>query len=176
MEHEHCCHDHDCHDHDHPEQPHQGHGCGGCGCGGCSPAEIALDRPQAAFLARFAQTPFLPLTRFLYRSSKEEELESVGLSAVFLEGGEDLAAAKATGALLEGLEELGLITLDYDITLSNFDYSPYEASPLFAQFRAAVAEGAGRPGFLFDTPVLEKGSMALTDLGQAVMEQVLELL
>lgn len=164
MEHEHCCHDHDCHDH-------------GCeGCGGCSPAEITLTRPQAVFLARFAQTPFLPLARFLYLSSQEDELESVGLAAVHLTGGEDLEAAKATGTLLEQLAGMGLITLDYDIPLSNYDYAEYETSPIFAQFRQAVAEGAGRPGFLFDTAALEKGSMALTDLGLAVLERVMELL
>lgn len=159
MEHDHCCHDHGCGD-----------------CQGCAPADLALTRPQAAFLARFAQTPYLPLARFLLRASREDELESVGLPAVFLEDGGDLDVVKKTGALLEELAGLGLISLDYDIPLSNFDYAAYDSSPLYAQFRETVAQGAGRPGFLFDTPVLEKGSMALTDLGRATLDQVLELL
>ena len=150
-------------------------GCSGCS-GGHKPSEIVLSRPQAAFLSRFAQAPFLPLCRFLMRSSQEDELESVGLDAVFMEDGADLDAVRSTAALLNRLASLGLITLDYDLPLSNYDYTAYETAPLFARFCETVAEGARHPGFLFDTPVLEKGSMALTDLGRAVMEQVLELL
>ncbi len=145
-------------------------------CGGHVPDEITLTRAQAEFLVRFSQSPFLPLCRFLMLSSKEDELESVGLSPVFLDGDEDLPTAKETGRLLESLAELGLITLDYDVPLSNYDYAEYENAALFAQFRQTVSEGAHRPNFLFDTPVLGKGSMALTHLGIAVMERVLELL
>jgi len=146
-------------------------GCGGCG--GCSPKEVVLTRPQAQLLSRFAQTPFLPLCRFLMTSSREDELESVGLEPVFLETGkEDLPAAREIGALLTALADKGLITLDYELPLSNCDYGEYRDSPLFALFRQTVEEGASRPGFLFDTAVLEKGSMALTALGQAVLEQL----
>ncbi|MFR1050840.1 MAG: hypothetical protein ACOX67_01820 [Oscillospiraceae bacterium] len=155
MEHDCCCHE---------------HGCGGCGHH--APVEITLSRAEAALLARFAQCPYLPLARFLARSSREDELEAVGLSAVFLEDGADNDQVKETGRLLERLESLGLITLDYDIPLSNYDYADYEVSSLYARFRETVAEGAARPGFLFDTPDLQKGSMALTDLGRAVLEQI----
>lgn len=156
MEHHCCCQDHDC---------------GGCG-EHRAPAEITLSRSEAALLARFAQSPYLPLTRFLAHSSREEELEAVGLSAVFLEDGAGEDRVRETGRLLEHLEELGLVTLDYDIPLSNYDYAFYEASGLYARFRETVAEGRARPGFLFDTPALEKGSMALTDLGRAVLDQL----
>jgi hypothetical protein len=127
-------------------------------------------------LLRFAESPYLPLCRFLMGSSQEEELESVGLSPVFLEGNEDLPAVRETGAVLEALANRGLITLDYDLALSNYDYAQYRSSPPFRLFRETVAQGAQQPGFLFDTAILEKGSMALTDLGQAVLEQVTELL
>lgn len=153
---DHCC----CH----------GHDCGGCGPH--LPTEITLSRAEAALLTQFAQCPYLPLARFLARSSREEELEAVGLSAVFLEEGAGLDQVKETGQRLEHLEELGLITLDYGIPLSNYDYAEYEASDLYTRFRATVDEGAARPGFLFDTADLQKGSMALTERGYAVLEQI----
>lgn len=155
MEHDCCCHEHEC-----------------GGCGHHDSVEITLSRAEAALLARFAQCPYLPLARFLVYSSREDELEAVGMSAVFLDDGTDLDQVKETGRLLEHLEELGLITLDYDIPLSNYDYAEYEASELYAGFRGTVAEGAARPGFLFDTPDLQKGSMALTDLGCAVLDKI----
>lgn len=148
----------------------QEHGCEGCGHHNST--EITLSRTEAALLARFAQSPYLPLARFLAHSSREDELEAVGLSAVFLDDGAEKERVKETGRLLEHLEELGLITLDYDIPLSNYDYTVYENSGLYAHFRATVAEGGALPGFLFDTPALQKGSMALTDLGCAVLEQI----
>lgn len=167
------CHDHGCCCHDHTSSHScchsQPHSC----CGSHAPSEIILSHAQAELLARFAQTPFLPLVRFLYHASQEEDLESIGLSAVYLEtGNEALDQVKATAALLEALEEKQLITLDYDIPLSNYDYSLYKASHVYGLFQTAVAEGAKQPGFLFDTPDLEMGSMALTALGQEVLEQL----
>ena len=189
MEHEHCCHD-GCHGHhEHTDacqghehhHDHEGpeHACGcGCGCGHHHGGnEISLTMDEAKFLTRFAATPFLPLARFLMRSTKEDELESVGMPAVYLEAPEDsMEAVSAVSALLGHLEAMGLITLDYDIALKDYDYGAYETSALYAAFREMVAEGGQRPDFLFDQPVLETGSMALTDLGVAVMEQVLEML
>ena len=142
-----------------------GTGCAGCtgcasagGCPGCgaSSREIALTRAQAELLALFAQTPFLPLCRFLLTSSREEDLESVALAPV----------------ILSELEKLGLISLDYALPLSGCTYEEYRTSPIFADLLAAVEEGVQQPGFLFDTAVLETGSMALTPLGAAVLEQL----
>ena len=173
---EHHCHDQGCgccgHDHEHDACCFQltGH------CGGCGPTELTLTRNQAGFLHLFAHYPFLPLVRFLYHASREDDLESIGLSAVYLErGDETLDQVKTTAAMLEALEEKQLITLDYDIPLSNYEYTLYENSLVFGLFKDAVAEGAKRPGFLFDTADLETGSMALTELGQQVLEKLSEL-
>lgn len=186
----HCCGEHDhaeghhcCGHHDSAEGHHccghhdsaEGHHC--CGHHNQGISAITLTRNQAGFLHLFAHYPFLPLVRFLYHASLEDDLESIGLSAVYLErGDETLEQVKATAALLEGLEEKGLITLDYDMPLHNYEYALYENSAVFALFRDAVAEGARRPGFLFDTADLETGSMALTPLGQQVLEKLSELL
>lgn len=179
MEHHHCCQHHD-HEggcgcgHDHG---HEGCGCG-CGCHGHAvPDELTITRAEGELLSRFSQTPFMPLARFVMRSTREDELEAVGMPAVYLEVADaPMEQVRATAQSLERMEKLGLITLDYDIPLREYDYGAYESSALYASFRAMVEEGGGKPGFLFDQPILELGSMALTDLGQAVMEQVLGLL
>ena len=160
----HCCGHHDSAD---------GHHC----CGHHNPVSpITLTQNQAGFLRLFALYPFLPLVRFLYHASQEDDLESIGLSAVYLErGDETLEQVKATAALLESLEEKNLITLDYDIPLNNYEYTLYEDSVVFSLFKEAVAEGAKRPCFLFDTADLETGSMALTELGQQVLEKLAEM-
>ena len=79
-----------------------------------------------------------------------------------------MAMVKEAGAFLKKLEDMGLITLDYDIPLNGYAYQEYKDSALFEYFCATLKEGAGRPGFLGDTPVLELGSMALTEAGEAV--------
>ena len=63
------------------------------------------------------------------------------------------------------LEDKGLITLDYDIPITGYDYAGYRESALFIQLEKAAREGGDKPGFLFDLPVMEGGSMALTEAG-----------
>jgi hypothetical protein len=55
--------------------------------------------------------------------------------------------AQELGAILTGLEQKRLIRIDYDLPLSNFDYAAYSDQPI-------------------------QGSMALTALGQEVLEQI----
>ena len=106
--------------------------CAACdACPGCG--DLLLTRDELAVLRRFAGLPFLPLAR-----RAEEEYP------VCLELGGD---PDRTAAVLRNLESKGLISLDYHLPLSNYDYSAYAAWPL-------------------------RGSMALTAAGQDALESL----
>ena len=83
-------------------------------------------------LLRFGETPFLPVAR-----------QAGDESPVYLE--EEDRSREDYAAILRNLEAKGLISLDYALPLSNFDYSRYAACPL-------------------------QGSMALTRAGQDALE------
>ena len=104
--------------------------CGNCAkCGGCAGAGILeLTEGEIGVLGRFAQIPFWPVAR---RADEE--------TPVCLE--EDAMKPE----LLSALALKGLIRLDFDMPLQNFDYAMYAAYP-------------------------HKGSMALTFAGQNVVE------
>ena len=100
--------------------------CGACcggNCGGCGGA--------LALLRRFAQLPFLPAAR---RWDSE--------MPVYLE---ENAGPEAFSAAILALARKGLIRLDYDIPLQNFDYAGYGQYPC-------------------------QGSMALTARGQTALD------
>ena len=106
-------------------------GCNGnCGaCSGCA-RELVLTQKEVEFLNTLAQVAFLPVAR------------SMGdLTPVFLEEGD----REEMSLLLQVLEKKGLISLDYDKPLRQFDESAYAAYPI-------------------------RGSMALTERGQKVLE------
>ena len=153
---------------------------GGCRAGNQSPEsccrcrrEILVSEPEADFLMRLAQIPFLPVVRFWLKSSLSSHLELEALAPVYLEKSEDsLDTVKTTGKVLKALEQKGLLTLDYDRPLSGGDYSLYESSVLYNYFKETVAKGSRRPGYLYDLPFLECGSIALTTLGQQAVEQL----
>lgn len=112
-------------------------GCGSCGsCGGCSRREIVLTPPEAALLLRLGEVAFLPVAR-----------RYDGETPVYLE--ETDYTASEYGEALTWLQLKGLVSLDYDRPLSNFDYAAYGEYPL-------------------------RGSAALTAAGQEAVE-VLEL-
>lgn len=107
--------------------------CGRCGsCGGCGGRALELTEQEVELLDSFAQTPFLPVAR---RWSEE--------TPTYLEAGADRAADCA--AAIMALQCKGLIRVDYDLPLVNFDYQAYEDYPC-------------------------QGSMALTARGQDVVE------
>ena len=108
-------------------------GCGNCcgNCGGCG--ELILSEGEIDMLRLLAQIPFLPVAR------KADSVEPVYP--------ED--PTEETSLILQCLEKRGLISIDYDKPLKNFDASAYEAYPI-------------------------RGSFALTLRGQQVLE-LLEL-
>ena len=177
-EHEHgCCggdhehkHEHGCcggdHEHDHE------HGC----CGGDHEHDqeaIEISDIEHQFLMALAEVSFLPVARFVMGSTKSEHLSSVALAPVFIQESEvPMDEVKMLGEGLLHLEEFGLITLDYDQPLDGYDYHVYEQSDVYKEFQKVVLEGSTREDFLFDSGAMEKGSIALTTLGQGAIDQL----
>ena len=71
----------------------------------------------------------LPVARLIATKSDEEEVVIDCLSPVYLyETSDTLDEVKEIGALLRRLSDLGLLTLDYDRPIADFDYSLYTES------------------------------------------------
>lgn len=100
-------------------------GCGGCGTGG---GTLYLTEEEIHILRRFGEIPFWPVAR---RADAETPI-------CLEEGFTDKTA-------LSALSQKGLIRLDFDLPLANFDYAAYAAYP-------------------------HHGSMALTASGQRAVE------
>lgn len=111
------------------------HSCSGnCGsCGGCA-RELTLTEGELQMLDTLSEIPFLPVAR-----------KMGDLTPVYLE--DNRFTEEAYSLILQGLEKKGLISLDYDKPLKNFDDSAYGAYPI-------------------------RGSMALTQRGQLVVEMI----
>ena len=111
------------------------HACSGnCGsCGGCA-RELTLNPGELTVLDMFSEIPFLPVAR-----------KMGDLTPVYLE--DDRFTQEEYSLILQCLEKKGLISLDYDKPLKNFDDSAYAAYPI-------------------------RGSMALTQRGQLVVEMI----
>lgn len=107
--------------------------CGAC-CGGCCSKQLILSPAEAELLEQFAVTPFLPVA-----CSGDSE------TPIYLE--ENTEQPEVYSAALTALYQKGLIRIDYDIPLTNFDYAAYQNYPIH-------------------------GSMALTQAGQDVVEQL----
>ena len=103
--------------------------CGGCaGCGGCPGAgTLYLTEAEVDLLRRFGEIPFWPLVRRAGAEDPECPEEGMG------------------GPGLRGLSSKGLIRLDEDLPLTNYDYGD-------------APSGAHR------------GSCALTAAGQRALE------
>ena len=162
MPHEHhcdCCHGHD-HGHDH-EHNHE-HAC----CAGAHAQPIDLTESHKAFLHHLSHHHYLPVARFTLEDSRQSDFVATALAPVFLQAADDdMETVKAIGAFLQEMEDMGLITLDYDIPLDGYGYEMQKNSALYAYFCETVAEGAAQPGFVGNTPVLDLGSIALTETG-----------
>lgn len=106
--------------------------------------------------------------------SGEDSVYAIALAPVYLTSPADsLDDVKAMGKSLTQLEEAGLITLDYDLRLQGYAYDEYKRASVYDLFSRTVAEGSAQPNALFDTPLLELGSMALTALGVQTVEEMM---
>lgn len=140
-------------------------GCGRC-CGDMN-SELVITDAEYAFLLQLAQIPFLPIARFVVKS-RDPSRKPAAFAPVYLSAsGDSMDTVLETGEVLRGLQEKRLITLDYDQPLQNFDYSLYENSKLYRDFRAEQDPG--------DQVSLECGSLALTPTGQEVLDSLEQL-
>ena len=159
-----CGHDHHHHHHHHGHGEGHGHPQYEGGIEGLTQAETDMLR----LISRFG---CLPVARFSLRSSKDSSLDMTAMEPVTIDIQDDGAdTVRARGDVLLSLEDKGLISLDYDIPVSGYDYAGYRDSLLFGQLEQAAKEAAQRPDFLFDIPVFEGGSMALTDMGEMIID------
>ena len=144
--------------------------CAGCGknacCSACGQArEIRIRRKDADFLLRFAELPFLPAVRFSLRRLNGSSPESDCLAPVFLSApSETFPDVCQTAGSLPRLLDQKLICVSYPDPLARFNYSNYVNSAAFTDF-CARATG-------FAVPEIEYGSMALTALGQEVIDDL----
>ena len=149
-----------------------GHNCASCSAGG----DIELSKlTESEFEVLFAleRYHYLPVARFALASSREDEAYSVALEPVYIVDESDSPeVVKRAGELLSGLAEKGLVSLDYDQPLGAYPYDEYRGSELFESFVSTVEEGKKREGFIFDTPVLETGSVALTCAGRRAVARL----
>lgn len=154
---EHHAHNHDCCCHSHENK------------------EVVLNDAEKAILMDLARFNCLPISRFIMSSSTEEEARFVALSPVFISALDDsMETVKKIGAILSGLEDKDLITLDYDLPIRGYDYEQYKNSELYAYFKETVKEGMKKTANLCDTAEIELGSMALTEYGDEAVSGLKE--
>ena len=127
------------------------------------------DRKQLLRAAREG----LPIVRFELRSAKESSLRSTALNHVWMTAADDdMETVKARSACIARAAEQGWLRLSYALPVTRQrDYALYARSTLYASFCDMVREGAGRPGFLFDTPFLKRGEARLTAAGRRILEE-----
>jgi hypothetical protein len=133
--------------------------------------DLRLNSKESSFLTELMKYSYLPVSRFIMSSSIEKHARFVSLAPVYIIDADDsMEDVKEIRTILIELEEKGLISLDYDIPLEDYDYTHYTKSALFAYFQETVKEGKKNPSFLFDTAEIELGSIALTEFGEKVCE------
>lgn len=181
MHHEHE-HTHDCgcgHDHEHDHHHHHEHGedCD-CGCHGevieILPVEGMTVLQQNLLLGLYERR-YLPVASFSLGREDQEEPLAVALAPVYIGDRTDtMERVREVAEALGGLETGGLITLDYDVPLAGYAYAEFKQSALYAYFAQTVREGAKLPDAAFNKPMLELGSMALTEAGAAAVDEMIQ--
>lgn len=186
-----------CGAHEHHTASHAGHdhrsecGCGdhghahrhapGCGCEGHGHDEDSdgpnyengLSIAENNVLMALLERGGLPVARFTLTSSKEQEAYAVAMSPVYIaDPGDSLETIKEYGAIYAGMEEKGLIELDYEFPLPGYPYREYHESWAWRHFVETAAEAKQR-GFTFDIPRLEMGGITMTEHGHEVVDGII---
>lgn len=175
---EHCdCGEHD-HGHSHSADHHEHNE--HCGCGHTHapvPTPDGFSPIQVDILLALRQRQCLPIACFNLLKTDDDARHSVALAPVFLSATNDsMEQVKQLGQELSQLEEMDLLTLDYDIPLQNYPYEEYRDSELYAYFVQTVAEAAKRTEATYDKSGLDLGSMALTDAGEEMVDKIIKQL
>lgn len=136
--------------------------------------KLSLTNSQISVLLELHHCKYLPVTRFIMRSSVEEGAVFTALAPVYLTAlSETLENVKAMGRIFSALAEKGLISLDYHLPLNNYDYKLYTDSDVYNYFKKTVNEGKSKEKFLCDIAEIELGSMALTEFGEQVTRSLI---
>ncbi len=152
------------HKHHHSEEHHAHHAHSGC-CGNhhhsdTQTAELTKEEQQV--LSAIKESGCIPIVRFVMKSSKSSHFVSTALSAVYIMSLEDdVQDVKNRAEILTSLENKGLLSIDYDIPVSNYSYDEYLNSNVYKNFMATMEESANKEDFLFDIADMDKGSVAL---------------
>jgi len=148
-----------------------------CGCGHVHapiPTPEELTPIQVDILLALRQRQCLPVASFSLAKTGDETRYNVALAPVYLSSPQDtMEQVKDLGNQLSLLEDMNLLTLDYDLPLRNYSYEEYKTSALYAYFVRTVEEAAQLPDSTFDTPQLELGSMVLTKAGEDFVDTLL---
>ncbi len=149
-----------------------------CGCGHTQapiPTSEGLTAMQVDFLLVLRQRKFLPVACFSVAKTGDDTRHAVALEPVYLGATSDtMEQVKQIGKELSLLEDMDLLELDYDIPLKNYPYEEYKSSELYAYFVETVKEAAKQPDATFDTPILELGSMMLTETGEEMVGKLIQ--
>ncbi len=115
----------------------------------------------------------LPVARFALTASKAHHAYAVALEPVYIaDPGDSLEQVKAYGALFAGMEDKGLISIEYDAPLDGYAYAEYRQSSAYGTLPRRPPRRR-RAASRSDTPVLELGRMILTGKGRAVIDRML---
>ena len=148
-----------------------------CGCGHTHapiPTPEGLTAMQVDFLLALRQRKFLPVTCFSVAKTGDDTRHATALEPVYLGTTSDtMEQVKQIGKELSLLEYMDLLALDYEIPLKNYPYEEYKSSDLYAYFVETVKEAAKQPDARFDTPILELGSMMLTETGEEMVDKLI---
>ncbi len=151
----------------HSGHGHSGHGhkcCGKHKHNNVNPLDM-LSHTEIHFLKHLLEYKFLPVAQFVLKSTQESSFEIISLTPVFIiDENDTIEEIKTVGSKLTNLENLGFITLDYDIPLESYPYSEYHNSSAFAYYKQTIAEAQGKPNFIGDTATIACGSIAPTEL------------
>ena len=168
--------------HDHKAAGHEGHDHGpDCGCEWHEHDDVTdgpnydngLSIAENNVLMALLERGGLPVARFALTSSKEHEAYAVAMSPVYIaDQGDSLETIRKYGALYVGMEDKGLIELDYEFPLPGYPYREYHDSWAWSHFVETAAEAKQR-GFTFDTPHLELGGITLTEHGHEVVDDMI---
>lgn len=125
-----------------------------------------LSQQERELLADIKAAARYPVCRFELRGEEPGQPGCTVLDAVHLEQAQEAAeAVKERGALLQSLQEKGLIVLYYNLTsYVKGDYAIYRDSPLFEQLQQRAAQEKKRA-------FLKKGRAVLTVKGQYACRQ-----
>ncbi len=158
-----CCGHHE-HHHHHTEE-HHAHHADGCNCGNHNHAGVQsqnLSEEEQQVISAIKHTGCIPVVRFVMKSSKSSHFESTALSAVYISSLEDdLEDVKSRAKILNTLENKGLLSIDYDIPITNYNYDEYTNSNIYKDFEKMMEESTDKEGFIFDIADMDKGSVVL---------------